>query len=68
MRWKEKAARAVVRNCQPIGLISLSVPVGKEKLNFRNAKKDQQIGFQESLKYSGERGTVSGTQGAREMA
>jgi len=39
-----------------------------EKLDFRNAKKNQQIGFQESLKHSGERGTASGTQGAREMA
>lgn len=57
-----------MRNCQPIGLISLSVTVGKEKLGFRNAKKNQQIGFQESLKHSGERGTVAGTQGAREMA
>ena len=39
-----------------------------EKLDFRNTKKNQQIGFQESLKHSGERGTASGTQGAREMA
>lgn len=29
------------RHCQPIGSISLSVPVGKEKLDFRNAKKNQ---------------------------
>lgn len=48
--------------------MSLSVTVGKEKLDFRNAKKNQQIGFQESLKPSGKSGTVSGTQGAREMA